>query len=121
MRFRTYGFPYGLGQCAASRETAQRLESGQRSEGVGQAVRYFPLLYFCRGFGFDPVNANAASTFPRHSSGIATSLRTASNQLVFLSSCGYFKATKRFYSVPTFHRRDLTYVADWIAVHPGGD
>jgi hypothetical protein len=31
-------------------------------------------------------------------------------------SCGYFKATKRFYPVPTFHRRDLTYVADRIAV-----
>src|SRR5580693_10448434 len=47
---------------------------------------------------------------------IATSLRTASNQLVFLLSCGYFKAAKRFYPVPTFHRRDLTYVADRIAV-----
>ena len=47
---------------------------------------------------------------------IATSLRTASNQLVFLLSCGYFEATKRFYAVPTFHRRDLTYVGDRIAV-----
>jgi hypothetical protein len=36
--------------------------------------------------------------------------------LVFLLSCGYFKATKRFYPVPTFHRRDLTYVADRLAV-----
>src|ERR1700730_11247596 len=43
-------------------------------------------------------------------------LRTAGNQLVFLLSCGYFKATKRFYPVPTFHQRDLTYVADRIAV-----
>src|ERR1700736_458213 len=30
--------------------------------------------------------------------------------------CFDFKATKRFYPVPTFHRRDLTYVADRIAV-----
>src|SRR5450432_3778784 len=47
---------------------------------------------------------------------IATSLRTSTNQVVFLMSCGYFKATKRFYPVPTFHRRDLAYVADRIAV-----
>jgi hypothetical protein len=54
--------------------------------------------------------------FPTPLQDIATSLRTASNQLVFLLSCDYFKATKRFYPVPTFHRRDLIYVADRIAV-----
>jgi hypothetical protein len=46
---------------------------------------------------------------------IATSLRTETNQLVFLLSCGYFKATKRFYRVQSFHLRDLTYVADRAA------
>jgi hypothetical protein len=46
---------------------------------------------------------------------MATSLRTATNRLVFLLSCGYFKATKQFYPVPTFHQRDLAYVSDRIA------
>jgi len=50
--------------------------------------------------------------FPAPLQDIAMSLRTATNRLVFLMSCGYFKATKRFYPVPTFHPRDLAYVAD---------
>jgi hypothetical protein len=54
--------------------------------------------------------------FPAPLQNIAASLRTASNQLVFLLSCGYFKATKRFHPAPTFHRRDLMYVADRIGV-----
>jgi TnpA family transposase len=58
--------------------------------------------------------------FPTPLKDIATSLRTAGNQVVFLLSCGYFKATKRFYPVLTFHRRDLSYVADRIAVAAEG-
>ena len=65
---------------------------------------------------FNTVERKRCFDFPTALQDIATSLRTASNQLVFLLSCGYFKATKRFYPVPTFHRRDLTYVADRIAV-----
>ena len=65
---------------------------------------------------FNSVERKRCFDFPTPLQAIATSLRTASNQLVFLLSCGYFKATKRFYPVPTFHRRDLTYVADRIAV-----
>src|SRR5262245_66356582 len=65
---------------------------------------------------FNSVEHKRCFEFPTPRQDIATSLRTASNQLVFLLSCGYFKATKRFYPVPTFHRRDLTYVADRIAV-----
>src|SRR3984893_7168569 len=65
---------------------------------------------------FNSVERKRCFDFPTPLQDIATSLRTASNQLVFLLSCGYFKATKRFYPVPTFHRRDLTYVADRIAV-----
>ena len=72
------------------------------------------------GFDFPPifnsVERKRCFDFPTPLQDIATSLRTAGNQLVFLLSCGYFKATKRFYPVPTFHRRDLTYVADRIAV-----
>jgi Domain of unknown function (DUF4158) len=65
---------------------------------------------------FNSVERKRCFEFPTPLQDIATSLRTASNQLVFLLSFGYFKATKRFYPVPTFHRRDLTYVADRIAV-----
>src|SRR5271165_3746480 len=65
---------------------------------------------------FNSVERKRCFDFPTPLQDIATSLRTASNQLVFLLSCGYFKAAKRFYPVPTFHRRDLTYVADRIAV-----
>jgi hypothetical protein len=65
---------------------------------------------------FNSVERKRCFDFPTPLQDIATSLRTASNQLVFLLSCGYFKATKRFYPVPTFHRRDLTYVVDRIAV-----
>src|ERR1700726_1446602 len=65
---------------------------------------------------FNSVERKRCFDFPTPLQDMATSLRTASNQLVFLLSCGYFKATKRFYPVPTFHRRDLIYVADRIAV-----
>jgi TnpA family transposase len=65
---------------------------------------------------FNSVERKRCFDFPTPLQDIATSLRTAGNQLVFLLSCGYFKATKRFYPVPTFRRRDLTYVADRIAV-----
>ncbi|MBA3442728.1 MAG: Tn3 family transposase [Pyrinomonadaceae bacterium] len=46
----------------------------------------------------------------------ATGLRTATNQLCFLLSCGYFKATYRFYRAQAFRPRDLSYVADRLAV-----
>src|SRR5258708_15136184 len=65
---------------------------------------------------FNSVERKRCFDFPTPFQDIATSLRTASNQLVFLLSCGYFTATKRFYPHPTFHRRDLTYVTDPIAV-----
>jgi hypothetical protein len=65
---------------------------------------------------FNSVERKRCFDFPAPIQDIASSLRTASNQLVFLLSCGYFKATERFYPVQTFHRRDLAYVADRIAV-----
>jgi NAD(P)-dependent dehydrogenase (short-subunit alcohol dehydrogenase family) len=40
---------------------------------------------------------------------IAAELRTPTNQLCFLLSCGYFKATHRFYPVQTFRPRDISY------------
>jgi hypothetical protein len=65
---------------------------------------------------FNSAERKRCFDFPAPLQEIATSLRTATNQVVFLLSCGYFKAAKRFYPVPTFHQRDLAYVSDRIAV-----
>jgi hypothetical protein len=65
---------------------------------------------------FNSAKRKRCFDFPAPLQHIATSLRTSANRQVFLMSCGYFKATKRFYPVPSFHRRDLAYVADRIAV-----
>ena len=46
----------------------------------------------------------------------AAGLRTATNQLCFLLSCGYFKATHRFYPVQAFRPHDLSYVAERAAI-----
>lgn len=43
---------------------------------------------------------------------IAAGLRTPTNQLCFLVSCGYFKATHRFYPTHTFRPHDISYVAE---------
>jgi hypothetical protein len=43
---------------------------------------------------------------------ITAELRTAANQLCFLLSCGYFRATHRFYPVQTFRPRDISHVAE---------
>lgn len=50
--------------------------------------------------------------FPQTIQQAAASLRTPANRLCFLLSCGYFKATKRFFPVQTFRSRDVEYVAD---------
>jgi Domain of unknown function (DUF4158) len=64
---------------------------------------------------FNSAERKRCFDFPAPLQEIATSLRTATNQVVFLLSCGYFKAAKRFYPVPNFHQRDLAYVSDRIA------
>ena len=43
--------------------------------------------------------------FPQAIVQAAASLRTPANQLCFLLSCGYFKASKGFFPTQTFHRR----------------
>lgn len=50
--------------------------------------------------------------FPQAIQHAAASLRPPANQLCFLLSCGYFKASKRFFPTRTFHPRDIAYVAD---------
>ena len=48
--------------------------------------------------------------FPQTIQQATANLRTPANQLCFLLSCGYFKASKRFFSARTFHPRDVEYV-----------
>lgn len=48
----------------------------------------------------------------------ATTLRTPANQLCFLLSCGYFKASKRFFATRTFHPQDMEYVAGRAELRP---
>ena len=50
--------------------------------------------------------------FPSAIQQAAASLRTPVNQLCFLLSCGYFKASKRLFPVQTFRSRDVEYVAE---------
>src|SRR5258708_19206471 len=57
---------------------------------------------------FNSVERKRCFDFPTPLQDIATSLRTASNQLVFLLSCGYFKATKLILSAINQHNRRLT-------------
>jgi Domain of unknown function (DUF4158) len=54
--------------------------------------------------------------FPEAIQKAAASLRTPANQLCFLLSCGYFKASKRFFLSWTFHRQDVEYVASRIGL-----
>src|SRR5215831_7516133 len=54
--------------------------------------------------------------FPQAIPEAAASLRTPANQLCFLLSCGYFKASKRFFPPRTFQRRDVEYVASRIGL-----
>jgi TnpA family transposase len=48
--------------------------------------------------------------FPQAIQQATANLRTPANQLCFLLSCGYFKASKRFFAAQTFHPRDVEYV-----------
>jgi TnpA family transposase len=47
---------------------------------------------------------------------MATGLRSPTHQLGFLVSCGYFPATKKFFSAKDFHLRDIEYVANKLGL-----
>ena len=67
-------------------------------------------------FEFPPVFNSAERKrhfdFPVAIQQIAAELRTPTNQLCFLLSCGYFKATHRFYPIQRFRPRDISHVAE---------
>jgi len=47
---------------------------------------------------------------------IAQTLRNPVNRIYFLVSCGYFRASRRFFSQKDFHQRDIEYVAGHLDV-----
>ena len=67
-------------------------------------------------FEFPPIFNSAERKrcfdFPLAIRDIAAGLRTATNQLFFLLSCGYFRSSRRFYAPRTFYPRDLAYLAE---------
>ena len=65
---------------------------------------------------FNSVGRKCNFDFPMAIEQIAAGLRTPTNQLCFLVSCGYFKATHRFYPVHTFRPRDIGYVAERASI-----
>ena len=68
---------------------------------------------------FNSVQRKQYFDFPAPIQQAAASLRTPTNQLCFLLSCGYFKASKRFFLVRTFRPRDVEYVADRAGLRLG--
>jgi len=58
---------------------------------------------------FNSVERKRNFDFPMAICSIAAGLYTPTNQLCFLVSCGYFKATHRFYPVHKFRPRDIGY------------
>jgi Domain of unknown function (DUF4158) len=65
---------------------------------------------------FNSVERKRNFDFPAPIEQIAASLRTPINQLCFLLSCGYFKATHRFYPAHMFRPRDISYVAERLGI-----
>lgn len=65
---------------------------------------------------FTSVQRKQYFDFPRTLRQIACRLRTSCHQLGFLLSCGYFRATKRFFAPRKFHTVDLEYIARKLAI-----
>ncbi len=65
---------------------------------------------------FNSVERKRNFDFPVAIEQIAAGLRTPINQLCFLVSCGYFKATHRFYPVHAFRPRHISYVAERASI-----
>lgn len=65
---------------------------------------------------FNSAERKRCFDFPLALQGIATSLRSPINQVCFLTSCGYFRATRRFYPTRVFHPRDLAFVAERCSI-----
>ena len=63
---------------------------------------------------FDHQERKRAFEFPRALLDMAKSMRSRDHRIGFLVSCGYFRATRRFYAPADFEPRDIAHVARLI-------
>lgn len=61
---------------------------------------------------FNSVERKRCFDFPTALEELIIGLRSSTNQLGFMLTCGYFRATRRFYPARSFHSRDLAYLAE---------
>lgn len=66
---------------------------------------------------FDHHDRRKFFDFPKSLLMTAAGMRNADHQIGFLVSCGYFRATRRFFALMDFSERDLAYVARQLG-HP---
>lgn len=65
---------------------------------------------------FNSVERKRCFDFPIALQKLIAGLRSSINQLGFMLIYGYLGATRRFYPPPSFHPRDLTYLAERIGL-----
>lgn len=63
---------------------------------------------------FDHCERKKFFAFPRALLDMAQNIRSADHQVGFLVSCGYFRATRRFFAPADFESRDVAYVANQL-------
>lgn len=61
---------------------------------------------------FNSVERKRCFDFPTALEELVVGLRSSTNQLGFMLTCGYFRASRRFYPPRSFHPRDLAYLAE---------
>ncbi|MDB9706969.1 Tn3 family transposase [Planktotalea frisia] len=63
---------------------------------------------------FDHRDRKKFFDFPKSLLAVAATMRNPDHQISFLVSCGYFRATRRFYAPADFVDRDIAYVASQL-------
>ncbi len=63
---------------------------------------------------FDHRDRKKLFDFPKSLLAIVTTMRNSDHQIGFLVSCGYFRATRRFFAPVDFLERDIAYVASHL-------
>ncbi len=67
---------------------------------------------------FSHVERKRFCDFPTSLLTIAGTLRSPTNRVGFLLSCAYFRATKRFFPVQSFHPYDIEFIAQRWGLSP---
>lgn len=67
---------------------------------------------------FDHRDRKKFFDFPKSLLEIATTMRNTDHQIGFLVSCGYFRATRRFFGAAVFLERDIAYIANQLGHSP---